>query len=67
MAIKMFPDFEHALKVGDRLIQELTVQKFNGRLAWVATNVVFSPAGAKGARPIIFFDDEEPAYIEETE
>jgi hypothetical protein len=65
MSIKLFPDFEHAFKVGDRLIYEVTIQQINGRLAMIPTNVIFSPAGAKGGRSVIFVDEDEPVYLED--
>jgi hypothetical protein len=64
MAIKIFPDFEHQFKPGDRLITEITCQSINAKLAWVTINIVFSPAGAKGGRAVIFVDDGEAKFVE---
>ena len=65
MSIRLYPDFEHAFRVGDRLIYEITIQQVNGRLAMIPTSVVFSPAGHKGGRPVIFINTDEPEYIDE--
>jgi hypothetical protein len=67
LTIKLFPDFERPIRPGDRIVYETTLQAINGKLAWVATQVVFIPAGAKGGRNIIFIDDGEPAFVEENE
>ena len=65
MSLKLYPDFDVKWKIGDRLITEQTVQLVNGKLAIKITSVVFSPAGSKAARSVIFVDTTEPVYLEE--
>jgi hypothetical protein len=63
MEIKLYPDFNHTWKVGDRLIYEQTVVGVNGAPALITTNFILVPAGAKKGRQVIFVDDDEPQTL----
>jgi hypothetical protein len=64
MGIQIYPDFEIKWKMGDRVITEQVVQMINGKLAIKTTQIVYSPAGTKGGRSVIFIDTGEPIYLE---
>jgi hypothetical protein len=64
MSIQIFPDFEITWKMGDRVITEQTVQMINGKLAIKTTQIAYMPAGINKARSIIFFDTDNPKYLE---
>jgi hypothetical protein len=63
MNIKLYPDFDHVWKVGDRIITEQTVISVDGRPALITTNFLLVPTGAEKARQVIFVDEDPPQIL----